>query len=93
MMNTNKRDRDFIKITPIMAYGREDAKNIAIILRCNNTQEKLQAIKCVYGLGINDECKLFVIQKLLSLPKSDRFGIAKEIDKRLEKEDINENDN
>lgn len=93
-MDENKTDfrgnkKTFIKIPVIISYGKEVAEIIADLIDCNNSEEKLASIKIALELPLKDEQKLFIIQKVLALPKMNRKNIAKGIRRRLENEDNN----
>ena len=88
---TKKIERKVIKVGVLIKYGNENSRIIEEALRSENTLEKLNSItKVINELTITSEQKLFVIQKLLSYPKTTRISIANQIKRRLE---TNENNN
>ena len=72
-----KKKTNYIKIRVLLSYGVEQVKDLITYLGCSNTDEKLDAINNIYSNNkFNPNQKLFVIQKLLILPKKVRESIA-----------------
>lgn len=84
----NNVKRKVIKIGVILQYGESNARIISDLLKCENTEEKLQAIKRVDELTITPEQKLFVAQKLLAYPKAVRHSIADQLIKKLDNKEL-----
>lgn len=88
------KGRMFVKIPVIIGYGDEQAKQLARHLKSQNSEEKLSSMKEILDMNLTEEQKLFVIQKLLAIPKTDRLKIAKKIESYyLDKEESNEDNN
>ena len=73
--------RKFININVLISYGKEYIPLILECLSTNNSEEKLIVFSKVIESGLRPEQKIFIIQKLLSLPKATRKIIAIKIKK------------
>lgn len=83
--NTNIDNRKFININILVGYGE---KYIPLLLEClytEDTEQKLLVIPKVIDSDLNPKIKIFIIQKLLSLPKETRKVIASKIEKKINK--------